>query len=346
MSKVTVVIATRNRRAALCRTVGRLIALPDRPAAVVVVDNASEDGTSAVVAERFPDVRVIRLSRNEGAVARNHGVTAATTPYVAFADDDSWWAPGALSRAAELFDAHPRLALIAAKTLVGSEERLDPMAGVMAAAPLGVPDDLPGPAVLGFLACSAVVRRGPFLACEGFDPVVFFMGEEQRLAWDLHNAGWGLAYCDDIVAHHHPGPMITADRVGKEVLAARNRALTAWMRRPYPIALAQTAALLRNAVTDAGGRRVVLQLLTRLPAAVARRRAPRRELEAALRQLDVAPALPSAGGSPADHARSNDRSSAQSCHRRDKTGQHDLLYPARGEVQPVTFGSALRQPTT
>src|SRR5882672_11413866 len=58
MSKVTVVVATRNRRVVLCRTVERLLALPDRPAAVVVVDNASDDGTSAVLGERFPDVRV------------------------------------------------------------------------------------------------------------------------------------------------------------------------------------------------------------------------------------------------------------------------------------------------
>jgi N-acetylglucosaminyl-diphospho-decaprenol L-rhamnosyltransferase len=292
MVKVTVVIATLNRRVALCRTVERLIALPDRPAAVVVVDNASDDGTSAVVAERFPDVRLIRLPRNEGAVARNHGVAAATTPYVAFADDDSWWAPGALSRAAELLDVHPRLALIAARTLVGPQERVDPIAAVMAAAPLGVPDDLPGPAVLGFLACSAVVRRSAFLACDGFDPVVFFMGEEQRLAWDLYSAGWGLAYCDDIVAHHHPTPATTVDQAGKDVLAARNRALTAWMRRPYSIAVAQSAALLRNAATDPGARQAVLQLLTRLPAALARRRAPRPELEAALRRLDAAPVLP------------------------------------------------------
>src|SRR4051812_28359353 len=111
MSHATVVIATRNRADALCRTLQRLTALPDRPAAVVVVDNASDDGTAAVVADRFPSVRVLRRPRNEGAVARNHGVAAAPTPYVAFSDDDSWWAPGALSRAQTVLQHHPRLAL-------------------------------------------------------------------------------------------------------------------------------------------------------------------------------------------------------------------------------------------
>jgi GT2 family glycosyltransferase len=287
MSHVTVVIATRNRADALCRTLERLAALPDRPAAVVVVDNASGDGTPAAVADRFPSVRVVQLPRNEGAVARNHGVAAAPTPYVAFADDDSWWAQGALARGQALLGAYPRLALVAARTVVGPEERPDPMSAVMAAAPLGVPADLPGPAVLGFLACAAIVRRDAFLACGGFDPVVFFMGEEQRLAWDLHSAGWGLAYCDDVVAHHDPAPQAIVDVTRKRVLASRNRALTAWMRRPYRVAMAQSAALLRSAVTDPDARRAAAQLLVRLPAAILRRRAPRPALEAALHRLEA-----------------------------------------------------------
>ncbi|WP_433221835.1 glycosyltransferase family 2 protein [Dactylosporangium sp. CS-047395] len=292
MSDVTVVIATRNRKDPLSRTLARLDALADRPAGIVVVDNASEDGTAAVVAERFPGVRLLSLARNEGAVARNLGVAAAATPYVAFADDDSWWADGALDRAAALFDAHPRLALVAARTLVGPQGRPDPLAGVLAAAPLGVPDDLPGPAVLGFMACSAAVRRDAFLACGGFDPVVFFMGEEQRLAWDLFSAGWGLAYCDDVVAHHHPAPATGADRGRKETLRARNHALTAWMRRPYRVALGHTGQLLRAAVTDPTARRAVVQLLARLPAALAQRRPPEPALEVALGQLEQAPLPP------------------------------------------------------
>jgi GT2 family glycosyltransferase len=286
VSQVTVVIATRNRVASLEHTLDRLHAVPDRPA-VVVVDNASDDHTAAVVGARHPGVRVLRLARNEGAVARNHGAAAAATPYVAFADDDSWWAPGALARAAELFDTCPRLALIAARTLVGPGERLDPMSGFMATAPLGTPRDLPGPAVLGFLACSAVVRRRAFLDCGGFDPVVFFMGEEARVAYDLHAAGWGLAYCADVTAHHHPAG---GDGTAKQVLAARNRALTAWMRRPWRVAAAQTATLLRAGLTDPIARRAAAQLLVRLPRGLARRRRSRADLETALDRLAAAEA--------------------------------------------------------
>ena len=65
----------------------------------------------------------------------------------------------------------------------------------MAAAPLGRDPDLPGPSILGFLACAVVVRRSAFLDVGGFDDVVFFGGEEERVALDLAAAGWGLATC-------------------------------------------------------------------------------------------------------------------------------------------------------
>jgi GT2 family glycosyltransferase len=271
MSMVTVVIATQNRAGSLERSLSRLSALS---VPVIVVDNASTDGTATMVRDRFPDVALIRRPHNEGAVARNHGVSAARTPFVAFADDDSWWAPDALPRAAALFEAHPRLGLIAARTLVGPQHRLDPVAAAMARAPLGTPDDLPGPAVLGFLACASIVRRAAFLDCGGFDPVVFFMGEEARLAYDLHAAGWGLAYCADVVAYHDPGPPAPGGR--KQRLAVRNHVLTAWMRRPLPVALAETARLDPRLLGD---------VARRLPMALRRRRAPSPSVEAAVAQL-------------------------------------------------------------
>ena len=90
------------------------------------------------------------LARNVGAAVRNAGVRRARTPYVAFSDDDSWWQPGALRRAAAALDADPRLGLVAARTLVGPGEP-DPVNEAMAASPLR---EGGGAAVLGFLACA------------------------------------------------------------------------------------------------------------------------------------------------------------------------------------------------
>ncbi|MEV0756697.1 glycosyltransferase [Streptosporangium sp. NPDC050280] len=274
--RVTVVVATRNRRHDLERS------LPRHESPVILLDNGSTDGTPALVRRRFPHVRVVELGRNLGAPARNLGVELAGTPYVAFADDDSWWATGALERAADVLDAHPRLAVLAARMLVGMEERLDPICRDMVNSPLAVESDLPGPSVLGFLACGAVVRRKAYLAAGGFDDVIFFLGEEERLALDLAAAGWGLAYVDDVVAHHHPSASRDVSR--RRVLASRNAVLNAVLRRPWPVV---TRTVLTAACEGPAGWRGLGYALRKLPRALANRRTLSPLVEAARRSLDV-----------------------------------------------------------
>jgi GT2 family glycosyltransferase len=268
-ARTTVVIATHNRRAELVHTLCRLGELsPASP--VIVVDNASDDGTPRAVVERFPGVRVLSLRRNLGASARNLGVDAARTPYVAFSDDDSWWAPGALERAAAALDRHPRLGLLAARTLVGPEERADPVTARMANSPLPPAPGAPGPAVLGFLACSAVLRRKAFIEVGGFSPLLFLFGEETLLAYDLAAAGWQLCYVDDVVAHHHPSASRPAPR-RRAITEWRNAVLIAWMRRPVRVAARSGGALARAASHDPAARAALLGVLARLPAALCRR---------------------------------------------------------------------------
>ncbi|MFE9771903.1 glycosyltransferase family 2 protein [Streptomyces sp. NPDC005931] len=283
---IGIVIATRDRSAHLAVTLRHLLALPERPE-ILVADNASTDDTRTLLARDFPQVRVLALPVNRGALARNHGARALDTPYVAFSDDDSWWAPGALARAVELFDAHPRLGLIAARTLVGPAADPDPLNEVLAHSPLGRVNDLPGTQVLGFLACASVVRREAYLDAGGFHRLLFFGGEETLLAYDLAARGWGVTHCPDVVAHHHPAP---APRGGRPAVQRRNELLTAWLRRPVPYALCRTRALAADARADDHARRALRETLTRLPAALRERRPLPPHVERAARMLEGASA--------------------------------------------------------
>ncbi|MBV9160402.1 MAG: glycosyltransferase [Pseudonocardiales bacterium] len=282
--RVTVVIATRDRRQELIRTLGHLQELIPPPP-VVVVDNGSTDGTAQAVREQFTGVMVLALRRNYGAPARNLGVLVSRTPYVAFSDDDSWWAPGALQRAAAALDSYPRLGLVAARTLVGPAERPDPVNPLMADSPLPRSPDAPGPSVLGFLACSAVLRRRAFCEVGGFSSLLFFVGEERLLCYDLATAGWERTYLDDVVAHHHPCAH-RPDPEHRRVAELRNALLTAVLRRPLRVVFAAAAALAQDSVRDTAARRALREALVRLPTALRQRALLPAPVEEQVRMLE------------------------------------------------------------
>jgi GT2 family glycosyltransferase len=281
--RIAVVIATRDRAPDLLGTLERLRALPERPA-LYVVDTGSSDGTPELVRRRFPGVAVLHASPDEGAAARMAGVRAAQAPFVAFCDDDSWWEPGALSRAADLLEAHPDVGLLAARVMLAGGRLGLTCEQVARVRPTARPG-LPGPAIGGFVACGAVVRRDAYLSAGGFPPEWPFGGEEQPLAVALLDRGWELVYVPSVVAQHRPSAR--RDRAARTAIAARNDLRMAWERRALRPALAITAGSLRRALADRDHRRGVLSALRELPSALRRRarastRAERRLAELAL----------------------------------------------------------------
>jgi GT2 family glycosyltransferase len=78
-------------------------ALAEEPAEVIVV----EDGTAGVGEGALGGARLLRLEHVRRSRARNAGVNAACTPYVAFLDDDDLCLPGRLCRQAVALDAAP-----------------------------------------------------------------------------------------------------------------------------------------------------------------------------------------------------------------------------------------------
>ena len=281
-SRTSVVVITRDRRVEAMESVARLLALPEGPP-VVVVDNGSSDDTAEAIEQRYPTVDVVRLGRNLGAAGRTVGAQRARTPYVAFSDDDSWWAGGALDRAAALLDRAPRLAVLAARVLVGWEGREDPVSVAMRNSPLG---EVPGvgPRVLGFVACGAVVRRSAYLEVGGFHPRFGVGGEETLLAVDLTERGWDCAYVDDVVAHHHPSKV--RDLRARRAREVRNAMWTLWLRRRLATVLTGTDRALVRVAWDRDARAGLRQAFAGA-GWVLRERAPvRASTERALRLLE------------------------------------------------------------
>ncbi|WP_440556326.1 glycosyltransferase family 2 protein [Streptomyces sp. SCPE 10] len=261
-ARTTVVVITHNRRAELLRTLAELRRLPERPR-IVVTDNASTDGTAEAVARDFPEATLLRPGRNLGAVGRNLAVRHVRTPYVAFCDDDSWWEPGSLARAADLLDTRPRLAAVTARIVVEPDGTEDPVVRELRESPLSGPDWLPGPALGSFLAAATVMRTDAFRAGGGFHPGLWLGGEEELLACDLLRQGWWFAYAEELTVHHQASRL--RDSTARRVLGLRNTLWFTWLRRPLLPALRRTGHLIRTVPHDAASARAFAHATAGLP---------------------------------------------------------------------------------
>lgn len=283
MNRVTVVVITHNRRDELLEVLDRLAALPEAPP-VVVVDNASSDGTAAAVRARHPGMRLLTPGRNLGAVGRNLAAREVTTPYLGFADDDSWWEPGSPAAAADLLDANPRVAAVTARIVVEPGGREDPIVAELRDSPLRPPDPLPGPALGSFLAGATVLRTEAFRAAGGFSPRLWLGGEEELLAADLAAAGWYLVYAEWLTVHHRPS--VKRDATLRRRHGIRNTLWFTWLRRPVPAAARRTVRLAAQVPKDTVSLRAFAEAAAGLPWVLRERRPLPREVERRLRELE------------------------------------------------------------
>ena len=106
---VSFVLTTHNRRAVVAHTLASVgeCGLRGRDFEVIVVDNASTDGTPEVVAGFTP--HLIRLDHNAGSCAKTFALARVRGRFVVFLDDDSHPREGSIERMIEHFAQDPAL---------------------------------------------------------------------------------------------------------------------------------------------------------------------------------------------------------------------------------------------
>jgi GT2 family glycosyltransferase len=281
--RTTVVIITRDRRDELLRTLDHMTALPDA-APVVVVDNASTDGSADAVAATHARVTLVRAETNLASLGRNLAVRGLTTRYVAFCDDDTRWEAGALTGAADLLDAHPGLASVTARIVVEPTMVEDPLMPELRDSPVPRPDWLPGPALLSVLAGASMFRVAAFREVGGFSPRLWLGGEEELLAIDLAARGWWMCWAEDLVVRHAPSTLRDPRR--RRQLGIRNTLWTTWLRRPTRSALRRTGTILRSLPRDRASAAAVAEAVAGLPWVLRERRVVPPRVEEGLRLLE------------------------------------------------------------
>jgi glycosyltransferase involved in cell wall biosynthesis len=111
---ITVVVPTYNRRKTVGRALDSIRTQTVAPAEVIVVDDASSDGTAAWVRSVYPEVKLISLRHNGGAAhARNMAIQEACGDFIAFLDSDDKWDPDFLKESLEVLKNKPDSVLVA-----------------------------------------------------------------------------------------------------------------------------------------------------------------------------------------------------------------------------------------
>lgn len=217
---VGLVFVTWNAEACIRRALAAVAGQTRPPDAVVIVDNASTDGTLAAICDATrgwaSPVRVIAAPTNLGfAAANNRAVEQlASCDLIALLNPDAFPEPAWLATLLSAAEAHPEAASFASRLMLdGQTDRLDGAGDVCHVSgliwrhghgqPLGaVPDALQARPVFSACAAAALYRRDDWVRAGGFDERFFCYAEDVDLGFRLQLAGRGCWYVPDAVAHH------------------------------------------------------------------------------------------------------------------------------------------------
>ena len=228
---VSVIVVSHNTREDLLRGLGSLgdVTLPLE---VVVVDNASGDGSADAVEQRFPHVRVLRNAQNVGfARANNRGLFETRAPFVLLLNSDAELRPGCLETLLRILQERPRLGIVAPRTieadgavqvsfgpeltpwrewrqgrLVVGVKRRQP-AALKTAAEAAAREHEPA----WVSASCLLARREAIAAVGGFDEAYFLYEEDVDLCRRVRQAGWGVLFTPAAEAVHHLGRSVARD---------------------------------------------------------------------------------------------------------------------------------------
>ena len=245
---------TRERTKACIESIRRCCKVPGE-VQVIVVDNASDDGSAAAFREAWDDVEVITNSENLGfGRANNTGLKRARGGIVLFLNSDTEVTETTIPKLVDEFDRHPEVAAFGCKVLGYDELPQHSVRGFPTLGAYLYSDTLCG--LLGLFRASheryrrkqfdferwqpievamgaALAVRKPVLdRLGGFDPRFFMYFEEADLCRRIHDAGYGLAYAPGPVVYHVGGASSRKNKAG--MMLALRQSMFKYFRKHEP----------------------------------------------------------------------------------------------------------------
>jgi hypothetical protein len=228
-----IVIPHRNGHGLLDSTVRHALAACGPRDLVVVVDNASSDGSAQAVSDSFPAVRLIQNARNAGfAAACNQGAACAETRYLLFLNSDAHISMDLLGVLAAHFESHPRVGQIglqltsqdgALQRSTMPQPNLWTELGFRKRIPRGYRDPQVTASVEALVGACVAMPAKVFSSLGGWCEDFFFYGEDLDLSRRIRAAGLEVVFRPDLRAVHERGSSTATVRLPAQLEHLRSR---------------------------------------------------------------------------------------------------------------------------
>jgi len=188
--KVSIVVLSYNRIDRLPECLQTIAELISAEVEVIVVDNASSDGSVEFVQKNHPDCRLIVNSENLGVSrGRNVGFQAVMGDYIIYLDDDSIAPTDIVEKTVTFFRAHPECGVIAYAVMDGHENQLSNGADH-------------GDQLLNYHGAGHAFRRDVLVKINYLDEKLFFGAEEVESSIRVYKAGFSILFYNGVVIQH------------------------------------------------------------------------------------------------------------------------------------------------
>jgi len=209
MKRLSIIILTYNHLDDTCRCLESLTPVMKRDdVEVIIIDNASTDGTPLYIAEHYPLIHLTVNSTNRGvAAARNQGFAQATAPMLLILDNDTVVNTRAIDGMMDYLDSHPHVGLCACRMIdtegnvqrsfrpfPGLKGKVLSVLGLRLAAEKYRADDEGAIEPFYVIGACQMIRREAFEQVGNLDEAIFYGPEDADFCQRLRQAGWQIKY--------------------------------------------------------------------------------------------------------------------------------------------------------